>query len=94
MSITNGESEDVEFRAVYLARGFVLSLSYVEPSKRDWPTRSDGPDLCHTPITGPASATPTAALAQDRTTSRALTRTKRKRRPQCWNRRLWWRDAL
>jgi hypothetical protein len=35
MSITNGESEDVEFRAVYLARGFVLSLSYVEPSKRD-----------------------------------------------------------
>ena len=34
---TNGESEDGEFLAVYLVRGSVLSLSFVEPNKRDRP---------------------------------------------------------
>ena len=29
---TNGESEDGEFLAVYLVRGSVLSLSFVEPT--------------------------------------------------------------
>ena len=37
MSITNGESEADEFRAVYLVRGAVLSLSFVEPNTRDRP---------------------------------------------------------
>ena len=32
---------------------------------------------------------PTVGPTVDRTTSRALTRTKRKRRPHCWNRRLY-----
>jgi len=37
---TNGESEDGEFLAVYLVCGSVLSLSFVEPHKRDRPNRS------------------------------------------------------
>jgi len=44
---TNGESEDGEFLAVYLVRGSVLSLSFVEPHKRDRPRKSDEPDPRH-----------------------------------------------
>jgi hypothetical protein len=46
---TNGESEDGEFLAVYLVRGSVLSLSFVEPHKRDRPRKSDEPDPRHAP---------------------------------------------
>jgi len=46
---TNGESEDGEFLAVYLVRGSVLSLSFVEPNKPDRPTRPDEPTPRHAP---------------------------------------------
>jgi len=49
---TNGESEDGEFLALYLVRGSVLSLSFVEPHKRDRPRKSDEPDPCHAPRNG------------------------------------------
>ena len=39
-----GDSE-----AVYLVRGSVLSLSFVEPNIRDRPKKPDGPDPRHAP---------------------------------------------
>jgi hypothetical protein len=49
MSTTNGKSEDGEFRAAYLVRGTVLSLSFVEPNKWDRPNRRDEPAPRHAP---------------------------------------------
>jgi hypothetical protein len=55
---TNGESEDGEFLAVYLVRGSVLSLSFVEPKKRDRPKKPDEPAPRHMPGNGLQTKTP------------------------------------